>query len=109
MQQDSSLPETVDTPTPGAPPPAVIARVTITWRCCHCETVVNVESGPILMQMLRGLGATLNCPRKECAKPLTVAPEPKERMLVQPAKTMPTNREGRRALDSLSRRGLIHR
>ena len=97
MQQDSQTEQILES-RPEVP--TVIARVTITWKCCHCGTAINVESGPILMQMLRGLGATLNCPRKECAKPLTVAPAPQERQLVQPAKIMPTNRE---------RRGLVVR
>ena len=92
-----------------APPPELsepakcIGRLTITWVCEHCKKGINVESMPILMNMLKGHGSVLACPHVDCKKPVLIVPPTVDKPLVQLASPLAMNREARRRDAAIAR------
>jgi hypothetical protein len=84
------------------------ATPTVSWTCPECSSPVTVQGKRLLFMVLQGQGAIVKCPAPSCSKFVAVDGPRPDKPLVQPATLSVTNRQGRRAMEALSRRGLIH-
>jgi hypothetical protein len=111
VQQDSET-TTAGPATPERPPDLSTLKIaratpTVNWTCPECGKTPSVASNALLALVVAGNGAALKCPLADCGKWVRVEGEPPNkppRQLVAVA----NNREAKRAIDALKRKGLVH-
>ncbi len=82
------------------------AQVAVTWACPHCGKQANVVNKKLLAMVLAA-DAALKCPFAECGKWTRLQIE-RDTQMIKPASVQVMNREAKRTIASLQRRGLIH-
>lgn len=83
----------------------VIGSPTVSWTCPECSSPVTVAGERLLPLLVMGQGAVVKCPAPECGQFVAVDGNKPQSSIVRPSVAM--NREARRTIDSLARRGLI--